>query len=379
MPLAALGARPLARAVADARARAAAGAILVAGGLAGLGLLPRALIVATFPSQVLVGVGLTLVLSALTETALEGKAPQAIHGGWTIAARHAGVVAGLLVLTPVFTADLVTERRAAEQAGTAALLDADLPALFKIDLAQRLAVQLSADDGRVPAIGPAFDPLPDDPGERGEALRLKSHAPGRSRSRSDPRVQRLVPDRRRLRPRGAPADRPRAQEGQPVKPRVLLVGAVIASLALVLTSLALGGASYEPTPVQDPCRPRPWRAPESVDEIAQQLTLSALDGAACELHVSRETLVLALGTAEGRSRFANDPRLAAALRAGLIRAIDDAERAGAIPGIVADGLRAAARGLPADQLIAAVMDAADLFDQARGALGPLGDLLGGLP
>jgi MFS family permease len=173
MPLAALGARPLARTVADARARAAAGAILVAGGLAGLGLLPRALIVATFPSQVLVGVGLTLVLSALTETALEGRAPQAIHGGWTIAARHAGVVAGLLVLTPVFTADLVAERRAAEQAGTAALLDADLPALFKIDLAQRLGVQLSGESGRVPAIGPAFDPLPSDPGERGAALRLK--------------------------------------------------------------------------------------------------------------------------------------------------------------------------------------------------------------
>ena len=143
MPLAALAARPLARAVADARARAAAGAILVAGGLAGLGLLPRALIVVTFPSQILVGVGLTLVLSALTETALEGRAPQAIHGGWTIAARHAGVVAGLLVLTPIFTADLVSERDAAEQAGTAALLDADLPVITKIDLAQRLAGQLS--------------------------------------------------------------------------------------------------------------------------------------------------------------------------------------------------------------------------------------------
>ena len=173
MPLAALAARPLAGAVADARARAAAGAILVAGGLAGLGLLPRALIVATFPSQILVGVGLTLVLSALTETALEGKAPQAIHGGWTIAARHAGVVVGLLVLTPIFTADLVNERDAAEQAGTAALLDADLPVISKIDLAQRLAVQLS-ERGKVPAIGPAFDPLPSDPNERAAALRLKS-------------------------------------------------------------------------------------------------------------------------------------------------------------------------------------------------------------
>jgi MFS family permease len=174
MPLAALGARPLARAVTDARARAAAGAILVAGGLAGLGLLPRALIAATFPSQILVGAGLTLVLSALTETALEGRAPQAIHGGWTIAARHAGVVVGLLVLTPIFTADLVTERDAAEQAGTAALLDADLPALFKIELAQRLNSQLSAEQGRVPVIAPAFDPLPSDPAERAGALRLQN-------------------------------------------------------------------------------------------------------------------------------------------------------------------------------------------------------------
>ena len=94
MPIAALATGPLARTVSDPRARAAAGAILVAGGLTGLGLLPRALIVATFPSQILVGAGLTLVLSALTETALEGRAPQAIHGGWTIASRHAGVVAG---------------------------------------------------------------------------------------------------------------------------------------------------------------------------------------------------------------------------------------------------------------------------------------------
>ena len=163
-----------------------------------------------------------------------------------------------------------------------------------------------------------------------------------------------------------------------MKPRVLVIGAVVASLALVLTSLALGGASYEPKPVQDPCQPRPWSSPQNVDQLTQQLTLSALDGAACELHVSRETLVLALGTPEGRSEFANDPRLAAALRAGLIRAVDDAERAGAIPGIVADGLREVARNLPDDQLVAAVMDAANLFGQASAILGPLGELLGGL-
>jgi hypothetical protein len=163
-----------------------------------------------------------------------------------------------------------------------------------------------------------------------------------------------------------------------VRPRTLVVAAVIASLALVGTSLALGGASYEPKPVQDPCQPRSWTSPQGLDEIAQQLTLSALDGAACELHVSRETLVLALGTPEGRAQFANDSRLAAALRAGLIRAVDDAQTAGAIPGPIADALRAAIESLPADQLVNAARNARDLFNQAAGVLGPLSDLLGGL-
>src|SRR5207247_3339088 len=112
--------------------------------------------------------------SARTGPALAARAPHAIHGGWTIAARHAGVVLGLLMLTPVFTSDLGEQRTAAEQAGTAALLDARLPVLFKIDLAGRLHDQLTAESGKVPVIGPAFDPLPSDPTERTNAVALQS-------------------------------------------------------------------------------------------------------------------------------------------------------------------------------------------------------------
>ena len=90
LPVCSLLAAPLARRVAAVDARAAAGVILIAGGLAGLGLLPKASVLLTLPPQALVGVGLALTLSALTEAALAGRAPQAIHGGWTIAARHAG-------------------------------------------------------------------------------------------------------------------------------------------------------------------------------------------------------------------------------------------------------------------------------------------------
>lgn len=173
MPLAAVLGSPLNRLVADSRARAAAGSILLAGGLAALAFLPKAEVALTLPPQVLIGVGLSLVLSALTETALSGRAPQAIHGGWTIASRHAGVVVGLLVLTPIFTADIAEQRRDAIDAGTAVILDSSASPLLKLDLAERISERLEAERGKVPTIGPAFEPLPEDPGEREEVVELR--------------------------------------------------------------------------------------------------------------------------------------------------------------------------------------------------------------
>ena len=173
MPLAALLGSRLDGHVPSARARAAAGAILVSGGLAGLGLLPKATVLLTLPPQILVGIGLALVLSALTETALGGRSPQAIHGGWTISARHAGVVIGLLALTPIFTADIAEQRQDAIDAGTAVILDSKANPLLKISLAQKVEDRLDGEKGKVPTIDPAFEPLPEDPDERAEVVRLR--------------------------------------------------------------------------------------------------------------------------------------------------------------------------------------------------------------
>ncbi len=174
MPLAAILGSRLGPLVPSARARAAAGAILVSGGLAALALLPQAEVALTLPPQILVGIGLSLVLSALTETALGGRAPQAIHGGWTISARHAGVVIGLLALTPVFTADIAQQRDDAIDAGTAVILDSRVNPLIKIELAQRIDDRLEGETGKVPTIGPAFEPLPSDPGDRADVEQLRS-------------------------------------------------------------------------------------------------------------------------------------------------------------------------------------------------------------
>ena len=173
MPLSAVVGVRLGPLVPSARARAAAGTILVSGGLGGLALLPKAEVALTLPPQVLVGVGLALVLSALTETALSGRAPQAIHGGWTISARHAGVVVGLLALTPLFTADIAQQRRDAIAAGTAVVLDSRVSPLLKLELARRIDERLEGERGRVPTIGSAFEPLPSDPEDRADVLELR--------------------------------------------------------------------------------------------------------------------------------------------------------------------------------------------------------------
>jgi MFS family permease len=167
IPIAAAGSASVARrARASERAEASAGAILVAGGLVCLGFLPHASIWWTLPAQALIGLGMGLTLAALTSVALRNRGPLALHGGWTIAARHAGVVLGLLLLTPVFSADLDTERGRAEEAGTALLLDARIAPVTKVALADEIATRLAELDGRLPDLEPAFAAVRPRAGER---------------------------------------------------------------------------------------------------------------------------------------------------------------------------------------------------------------------
>jgi len=162
--------------------------------------------------------------------------------------------------------------------------------------------------------------------------------------------------------------------------KLLVGGAVVASLLLVVAYLAAGGASYTPTKTQDPCKHRPWRNPQGIAEIAQQFTLSALDGAACQLGVSRETLARALATPAARERFMdrygiNDAKLAKAIRAGLVRAVDDAENAGALSPFLAVPLRETVQHIPLDEAIELIQDGRSLLENAQSFLGPAGGLI----
>lgn len=135
-----------------------------------------------------------------------------------------------------------------------------------------------------------------------------------------------------------------------------IVVAAVASAALVALYLALGGASYEPTAVADPCAARDWRDPGGLPEVVEQIMLSGLDGAACELDVSREEMVLAFASGDSLERFAAEHgvskrRLEQLVRVGLLRAIDDAVRAAAIDARIANVLRGVVRSVQVDRII----------------------------
>ena len=165
MPLAAIVAARRGHTITPLWARTASGVILIAGGLAALGWLPRAGAAWTVPPQLAIGAGLGLALSALTERALAGRSAQAVHGGWTIAARHAGVVVGLLLLTPIFTNGLERNEDDALAAGTSAVLDSRIPPLEKLTVARRVlfAVDEAKDEARIPAVEEVVGDR-DDPG-----------------------------------------------------------------------------------------------------------------------------------------------------------------------------------------------------------------------
>ena len=128
-----------------------------------------------------------------------------------------------------------------------------------------------------------------------------------------------------------------------------LLAAVAASIALVGAYLAFGGGDYEPTPPPDPCAASAQGGSGGVTETLQRVGLNALSGAACDLGVSRERLLLSLA---GEQRISvDDERREEAFRAGLREAVDEEEQAGRLGGTQAFLIRAAIEALPVDAIL----------------------------
>ncbi len=132
--------------------------------------------------------------------------------------------------------------------------------------------------------------------------------------------------------------------------------ATVLAVALVGAYVALGGTSYEPSPVASPCAPRPARAAEGTGERVELVLLAAADRTACQLGVSREELVLALRSVDdldalARKQGKSSEQFEEALRAGLLEAVAEGRRQGLIGETTADTLRFAAERLPLGLLL----------------------------
>ncbi len=105
---------------------------------------------------------------------------------------------------------------------------------------------------------------------------------------------------------------------------LIALGLVVAVLGI---QVAAGGTDYVPRKPADPCVPRPVPPiPPQMDAVAERVVLLGLDNAACQLGITRERLVLALADPHSL-----DPRAPAALKAGMLAAVDRLDREGRLP------------------------------------------------
>jgi MFS family permease len=324
---------------------AVAGALLVAGGLAALGLMPGAQAYWTLAPQLAIGAGLGLALATLIGASVgdagagdERTAAAAIAGpaAWTVAARHAGIVIGLLLLTPIFTADLTNVRPPAERAGLSHVLDAPLRLAVKIDLARQLDAELQrVGDQELPDLDAVFAGLDVPAAERPAAERLQEELDEELDRGATEAFSRsfLIAALIALLAAGAAfaaarGSGGRAASGAPssngsvaARLSIAVPGATAGAALLVAVYVGLGGGGFGPREVADPCAPR--ERPAGV-ERTQRAALATLDGAACELGLPREDLLRELLGGE-RPEGVSEDELVDALSAGVDRARDERE------------------------------------------------------
>ena len=381
IPVCTVLARQLTRGVEHTTGGMAAGAVALAGGLGGLGLLPGADPLWTLAPQALIGIGIALTLPGLTGRALAGLDPAGRRAAGTIAARHIGIVLGLVVLTPLFSAELPDQQAAAERSGTALILEADLSPATKIALGDAIADQIDAAGGRIPDLAPAFREVMPPPEARPAYAELQDQLNGELDKAATHAFSEvfliaaglallaLVP----IVVSGA------GQAGARRRAGGVAAGlSAVASAGVVGAYLSLGGAGYQPLEVADPCAPRPVEALRAREGgLLERIGLSALDGAACRLRVTREELALAVASEDARREFVGRHRITDAgfedaVRDGARRAIGDERRLGSISALEASLLERAVAAVPVGTLLDALQSNA-----GRSVVDLLSDLLRG--
>jgi MFS family permease len=237
----------------------ASGAVLLAGGLAGMAFLPSGSVWWVALALAVAGLGFGLVMPRLT---------QATSGATAVWMRHAGLVVGLLVVTPLLTGDLTSAADKVKLRGISVALDAPASLETKVQLAVDLAPVLSR---------PARKELP----SFSQAV-AREHDPALTAigRRLDDVVKATITRafRRSFLVAAAFA----------LLAAALLVRASRSTLAAVAVGAALVGAEFAAGASSYGARPKLLPACASRNET---FGLKALDFVACRFHKSREQFI----------------------------------------------------------------------------------------
>ena len=279
--LTALAATPLA----GLSAATEAGALLLAGGLAGMALVPGPGIVWSVAAFAVAGFGYGLAVPGLARNVADGRRLAAAGGATSVALRHAGLVSGLLLLTPLLASNLVAAGDRAELRGIAVALDAPADISTKLQLTFDLAPLLAASER---AAVPDFAAATSRKGRGVAAIGRQVDAAVRATLTGGFRRSFLLASLLALLAAAVMSLRGGFSH------RAWLVPATALGLAaaLLAADLAGGASTYGTTPaLAKPCLDGPSVTGTSTDASAQRAVLSALSFLSCRLHETREQLV----------------------------------------------------------------------------------------
>jgi hypothetical protein len=303
LPLAAIASSRL---PGDPTTRAIAGCLLVAGGVGCLALLPGASAWWTAAPQVLAGAGMGLALPALSGELIPERTR--LESARLLSIRHAGIAIALAALAPLISSNLTSTIDSAREQGTAAVLDAPLPPEEKIAIAPDLFGGLKTDDPRgqlQDSISSAREGL--DPQEAEQLDRLGSTLDHvvTDAVRSAFRTTFIVTAALAL---AAALILLSGMLGGAIAIARPAIGAaaVVAGVTLAGYGVAFAASPEESVPIRDPCQERQLPDTGGITGQLQQISLAALDRAACNLGVGREELLLAIVDDRLREKFEDD-------------------------------------------------------------------------
>ncbi len=304
----------------EPRLRAASGCGLVGAGVLALAFLTSASVAWTLAPMLLAGAGMGLAFTSLVGPLLPEETPG--ETALTLAIRHAGITLALVLLAPVTAAQIdgaITDTR---ERGAALVLDAKLPPLDKVKLANAVTADLDPEDPRATlrrSLDASAASFGDDLARAAVFATL--------RRRADEVLVRGI-DRAfapafliagALALLGAVAVLP-WRDRRATRLSIAIGGAALAvSACQAILTLALGP---KPVEIADPCQERELPGTGGIGGLAQDAALTGLDRAACEFGSSREELAIALVDDDAAQRYEAehgvDPRSIGNLARGLL-------------------------------------------------------------